>query len=202
VVNLLSSKSPDSPLSVFDDSQRARFEERARFLLRLPGGDATWRDLAGLVEASSLEFEELESDPSLAAAEELLVRIDLARRELVESIESAPPGASESDTGEWLCYWPGRSLSTGEAEIASRGFFDVRDRPPVGLWLDAIGRRRSTSVDAHEVVILCWVPPAAIERAWAGVKACSAGSLSALSDISHPLSEQIQSLDLVSSSDL
>ena len=35
----------------------------------------------------------------------------------------------------------GRSLSTGEAEIASRGFFDVRDRPPIGLWVESISRR-------------------------------------------------------------
>jgi len=191
VANLLSDKHPSEPFAPFDDDQRARFETRARFLLRLDW-PACARELARAVDGFSVELEELESEPSLVAAHDLLDRIARARESALGvafDSRGRTPG-SQSLGGEWLCYWPGRSLSTGEAEIASRGFFDVLDRPPIGLWVEAIGRRRGVSLDAYELAIVCWVPPSAVRNALVGRDACARGSLATLAEVSGALNEQ------------
>jgi len=191
LANLLSHKPIRDPFQAFDDHQRARFQERARSLWR-----TDWPGLAGelarAVESFVDDLEELESEPSLIAADDLLDRINRVRQPILSASprrRAVTPGAPG---GEWLCYWPGRSLSTGEAEIASRGFFDVRDRPPVGLWVEAIERRRDRSSAANELAIVCWIPPEAVQRARAGREACTAGSLAYLAEVSDALSEQIR----------
>jgi hypothetical protein len=194
VVNLLSSKSPRPPFPAFDEEQRARFEERARFLLRFAWPEDS-RTLALELDAYALEFEELESEPSLAAAEALLAQIDELRRARVAPSKDPAGTTPRSLGGEWFCYWPGQSLSTGEAEIASRGFFDIRDRPPVGLWVETLGRKRGGASRAYEVAVLCWIPPAVAESAWAGRRACASGCLSGLAEVSDALCDQIRGLD-------
>jgi hypothetical protein len=103
--------------------------------------------------------------------------------------------------GEWLCYLPGRSLATGEAEIASRGFFDDLDRPPPGLWIEAIARRASGADSAEELAILCWIPEPAIASARAGQRACVTGSLASPDDVSPALSRQLRNFEAASGLD-
>lgn len=193
MVNLLSSKLPSEPFPAFDDHRRARFEERARFLSRLDWPVCA-RVLSRAVEVFSVELDELESQPSLVAADDLLDRVDRARRSLFDTPGDLAGRSAEPLAGEWICYWPGRSLATGEAEIASRGFFDVRDRPPIGLWVEAISRRCRSSREAYELAIVCWVPPSAISSARAGREACTAGSLAILAEVSDALNEQLVSI--------
>ncbi len=193
MVNLLSGGPPREPFPAFDDNQRARFEERARFSFRLDWPSHA-RELARAVDFLSDELEELEAEPSLVAADELLDRIDRARRALLDTVVESSSGPANPFGGEWLCYWPGRSLSTGEAEIASHGFFDARDRPPVGLWVESIGRRRSRSRSDHELAIVCWIPSGAVQRAQAGREACAESSLAYLAEVSEALDEQARML--------
>ncbi|MBJ18382.1 MAG: hypothetical protein CL933_03055 [Deltaproteobacteria bacterium] len=194
-MNLLPRGPSGDPFPAFSAPQRVRFEERARLLSRLDWPDCA-RELARVVEALTAELEELEDAPSLIVAEDLLDRIGRARRSLLKDRFSPLSATQAPLAGEWLCYWPGRSLSTGEAEIASRGFFDIRARPPIGLWIEAIGRRRGRSSAAHELSIICWVPPEAVRDARAGREACAAGSssLAFVSEISDVLNEQMRAL--------
>jgi hypothetical protein len=189
MANLLSRKDSREPFPTFDEIQRARFEERARCIsgLEWPGSA---RALARSVDGLSLELEELEAAPALAVAHALLDRIDRARRPLLP--RAPAPAPASRLRGDWLCYLPGRSLATGEAEIASRGFFDVADRPPPGLWVEAIGRRARGPRDAFELAILCWIPEAALDSARAGRRACRTGSLATLGEVSAALEQQIQ----------
>jgi hypothetical protein len=195
VVNLLSDKRPAEPFPPLDDDQRARIEQRVRVLSRLDWPDCA-RDLARAVAGVSAELEELENEPTPVVAQDLLACVARARHSLLDASSGPSAGTPGSPPlgGEWLCYWPGRSLSTGEAEIASRGFFDVRDRPPLGLWVEALGRRRGRSLEAFELAILCWVPPSAVRSARAGRDACASGSLTNLADISDLLNEQVLSI--------
>ena len=186
MANLLSRKPPVEPFSAFDDQQRARFEERARLLFGLSGTERA-REFDHLCEVFSAELEELDSVPSLEIAQDLLDRIDRRRRSVVEELESTVPNTG---VREWICFWPGRSLATGEAEIASRGFFDVLDRPPLEFWLEAMGRRSRSRADTFELAILCWIPPAQVERARAGRRAVAAEALAFLDEVSDAVSTQ------------
>lgn len=194
MANLLSRKRDREPFPEFDEHQRARFEERARCFSGLdwPGSA---RELARCTEAFSLELEELETAPSLAAAHDLLDRLDRARRLILRQ------PAQSALAGEWLCYLPGRSLATGEAQIASRGFFDELGRPPPGLWLEAIARRAPGTGVAQELAILCFIPEAAIASARAGQGACLTGSLACVEDVSPALAQQLRGIDDVSGPD-
>ena len=126
-------------------------------------------------------------------------RVDAVRRGSLEpTVDPSLP------RGDWLLYWPGRSISSGEAEIASRGFFDVQDRPPLGLWLEAIARARAPRSREFEVAVLCYVPADVLERANAGCRICPTGGLAMLEDfegsgqgragISDALNAQVRAL--------
>jgi len=149
-------------------------------------------------EAVAPDLEELDGVPSRLAALALLASIDIARRALLEARPlaadgTASPGA-ELAGGDYVCHRPGRSLATGEAEIASRGYFDVGDRPPLATWLGLLapaarGRTPGPGADAGseagseagsgtgsdadaEVWIVAWVPPESVARVEAGCRAC------------------------------
>ena len=203
LANLLSRSQPREPFAALSAEQRARFEERARFLV-----GQSWttiaryfeeRDREGLGDDAADELEELESAPSLSACQALVNRVDALRRGLPE-----PPPDPSQPRGDWLLYWPGRSVSSGEAEIASRGFFDVQDRPPLGLWVEAIARARAPGSREFEIAVLCYVPADALEPANAGCGVCPTGALAMLEDfegsgqrhvgVSHALHTQIRAL--------
>ena len=185
MANLLPRDQPREPFAALSAEQRARFEQRAHFLV-----GQSWKTVARHTEILSdsdpsgdsggdlaLELEELEAAPSLSACQALVDRVDAVRRGSLE-----PTVAQPLPRGGWLLYWPGRSISSGEAEIASRGFFDVQDRPPLGLWLEAIARARAPRSREFEIAVLCYVPADVLERANAGCRLCPTGGLAMLED--------------------
>jgi hypothetical protein len=193
MANLLSRAA--SPFPSFDQEQRVRFEERARFVVGRSAQDLIAS--VGLITAEvEADLEELDASPSLVVAQALLSRIDAHRREnralglaLSEDVHGIGRGA-----GDWIGYRPARSLETGEAEIASRGFFDVRDRPPLGLWVDVVARARAAGSVAVDLAVLCYVPAEMEARAQAGRDLCPSGALVPLSDLSVVLDQEVRGL--------
>ena len=90
---------------------------------------------------------------------------------------------------------------TRRVSITGNGFFDVMDRPPMELWLEAIGRRSRSRAEAFEIAILCWIPPALVERARAGRRAVAAGSLAWLAEVSDALWAQANAISRSSAGD-
>ncbi len=112
--------------------------------------------------------------------------------------------------GDWLCHRPGRSLATGEAEIASRGYFDVEDRPPIGTWIALIvrsaggsaggsrGRSRGESAGASAddaLAIAAWVAAEDVERARAGCRASPNGAVALLSEQAPEIYAQLRAIE-------
>lgn len=167
-----------APYPALTKVQRARVATRARSALEMP-----WARLrsacAETAAALASELNELDEAPSPALAEALLAEIDTHR----ESAPGRVAAEAKADAGlRLLLYRPGCSLRSGEAEAASRGFFDVADRPPLLLWLEVVARPRAEGSDEVEVGLLCGVPEDAIIAAEAGVRACGTGSLVWLDD--------------------
>jgi len=193
MANLLTRKT--IPFPRFTDEQRVRFEERARFLVG--------RTLRALVEALpgldtefEADLEELDAAPSLASAQAILSRLESLR---CEAFTDADPDADlepigEAQSGDWIGYRPGRSEETGEAEIASRGYFDVRDRPPLATWVSVVARPRAEGSGDLDLAILCYVPSEARDRALAGREACPNGSLDAADAMAPEIATEIHRL--------
>ena len=207
MANLLPRDQPREPFAALSDEQRARLEERAHFLVG-QSWEAVARHTGGLGDSDpsgdsdgdlALELEELEAAPSFSAGQALVDRVDAVRRGSLE-----PTVGPSRPRGDWLLYRPGRSISSGEAEIASRGFFDIQDRPPLGLWLEALARARAPRSREFEVAVLCYVPADVLERANAGCRLCPTGGLAMLKDfkgsgqgragISDALNAQVRAL--------
>ncbi|MEZ4334834.1 MAG: hypothetical protein R3F35_24010 [Myxococcota bacterium] len=161
-------------------------------------------DLAG-------ELEELEASPSRIAAESLLEAIDRIRSETLarRAVEPTPPSAEptgmgdgeverasrpetddEGGTGLFVCHRPGRSLATGEAEVASRGWFDVLDRPPLEGWVGVLPGADATGQEA-DFWIVAWVRPRDAVRARAGCRACPNGAVSLLETLSPAIEAEL-----------
>jgi hypothetical protein len=211
VINLLSRPSGRAPFPELDPEHLERFDARLRLVLDLHSHDVPLRhSIVSKITGSRGRFEtaleELESSPSLPGLESLLGEIDVARGRLgsarrtpeecvsaaFSSSSAAPIGSPElRSRGGLVCYWPGRSIETGEAEVASRGYFDARDRPPLLGWLTAIARPHADRSRDFEVAVLAWVPPADLEHARRGVRACASGALAWLEEVSKPLSLQL-----------
>jgi len=203
LANLLSRDVGDHAFPPLSAPERERLERRLRHVAQLErarseGARRSGDELLGDAhEVFEVALDELESDPSQAGLESLLE--DLARlRERAIRCSSAREGESDEGTGppggELICYWPGRSLGTGEAEVASLGFFDVLDRPPLGLWLGALSLARSGRSGSFEVALMAWVPPASVARARAGQGACVSGSLDWMEQASPELEAQLRCL--------
>ena len=167
---------------MLDPEQRARFESRTRTLASAGASSEFLRRLGRRLGAFDEALEELESEASLVTALDLLDAIARVRVEALSGMGdrgTRGDGSAESysppPNGELICYWPGRSLSTGEAGVASRGFFDVLDRPPIGFWIEAIARPTDSTREKFEIAIIAWIPTNDIERAVAGRRACLRG---------------------------
>ncbi len=202
MANLLARIPAPASFPPLDGAALVRLVARYRRLDRIdPVALVEPRLHARLVGACESELDELEQAPSLAGAHELLDRIDRERHAhrvgselpLTAPVESLPASPGADGASAWLLYRPGRSLETGEAEIASRGFFDVRDRPPLGLWLEVLGRREAHAPEGVDLGILCWLPPDDRARARAGARACCTRSLLSLADepALEPLAAQL-----------
>ena len=148
MVNLLPGTRSRPSLPALTREQRARVRTRWS---RIAGWPTELRlELARRAHARlEAELEELEQAPALEHALDLLAGLDAIRSELVAAdpdpeTAGGPSDPSEADPATWVVYWPGRSLASGEAEIASRGYLDVWDRPPLGDWLEAVARPTRT----------------------------------------------------------
>lgn len=196
MANLLSRKTRPLPFPRLDPAQFERFESRLRRMVEASQTPERLRALERRLSSFEEELEELDSDPSLATANDLLDQFDRARLAAVAPFPEAEDPRAMG--GELICYYPGRSLSTGEAELASRGFFDLIDRPPLAYWVEAIARPSGSTRDAFEVAILIWVPGPELDRAEAGLQACRNGSLESLREASKNLYDQVRpTLDAV-----
>ena len=152
---------------------------------------AEWRRARdGVAAAVASELEELDDAPDLASAQALLARLAALRSASLSSV--AATGGVE--IAGWLLFRPGRSALTGEAEIASRGFFDVADRPPPVLWLEAVARRRAPGSEVQEVAILVPVPADCFEEAAAGREACPSGAITWVAEASASLARQVEAM--------
>jgi len=195
MANLLADKSSREDFPSLDPEQLSRFGARLRSVVQLSSTPERGRQLERRLHSFDASLEELQSEATLVAAYDLLDGVERQRQlALAEGRDRAEVAASSQGNapgGEIVCHWPGRSLSTGEANVASRGFYDLLDRPPLALWLEAIARPTGRSVGDFEVAILAWVPPAEIERARAGCLACKSGAVAMLESASEALARQL-----------
>jgi len=198
LVNLLSRTESPEPFPPLDPEQRARFESRLRTLAFAVGSSDFLRRFERSLGAFEGLLDELESEPSLVTALDLLDRIECARVEASAGAvhrgargEGSTGSASPPPKGGLISYWPGRSLSTGEAGVASRGFFDMLDRPPIGFWIEAVARPTDSTREKFEIAIIAWIPNDDVERAAAGRRACLRGSLAMLDEASKALAGQL-----------
>lgn len=187
MANLIASDRVEFDFPPLDDERRLRLAGRLALAAALASRCPPHRLDAQFVE----ELDELESEGSSLLLEALLDRIDRARE---VALEGTHVPRSTRPPGRFLCFRPGHSLATGEAEIASRGFFDGLDRPPLAVWLDVFSRpmhRRSAVV---EISVLCFVPEEDLARAAAGRAACRNGALHFLDEGSTNLARQVEAL--------
>jgi len=199
LANLLSRTESREPFSMLDPEQCARFESRLRTLASAGASSEFLRRLERRLGAFDEPLEELESEASLVTALDLLDAIARVRVEALSGMvdrgtrgDGSVESYSPPPNGELICYWPGRSLSTGEAGVASRGFFDLLDRPPIGFWIEAIARPTDSTREKFEIAIIAWIPTNDIERAVAGRRACMRGSLAMLDEVSKALVRQLR----------
>jgi hypothetical protein len=175
------------------DAERLR-----RFDARLASARAVWMQSRRSPFDAQLgdELEELESESSGVVLDALLDRIEAARRESLAARDASRELGARGDdpgSGRLLIHRLGASLGTGEAEVAARGFFDVWDRPPLALWLEALSRPLPRRPDAFELAVLVFVPAEAVEAATAGRRACSSGALCFLEELDGELCVQLAS---------
>jgi hypothetical protein len=206
MVNLLpQTPSPGRAGVRFEAAQARRIAARLGPLLALHRNHRL-AALETALEALVPELEELASAPHRVAALALLEAIDALRvdaaRGLPGEAHALPDGArstpgsnaARSDPGSiaFVCHRPGRSLATGEAEIASRGYFDVEDRPPLACWLGLLPLPSSTREGEADFVIVAWVADEDRARAQAGCHACGSGALEGLDDFAPTAAAQLR----------
>ena len=194
MVNLLGPRPPRTGLVLLEAEPRGRVEARLAGLAeRVRCGRVDEMALARDDLADALE--ELDQVPSPISALACLEAIDGLRRATWGGIEAAPSPSSHPNAGlargDYVGHRPGRSLSTGEAEIASRGYFDVADRPPIGGWIGLV----APASGEGELVIVAWVPEEALERARAGCRACPNGALGLLSELAPEAHRQLRAIE-------
>ncbi|MBY0399852.1 hypothetical protein K2X89_06120 [Myxococcota bacterium] len=196
MVNLLGRRGGSTAAPGFDRAQADRIEARLRDLFtlavgdRLPGIDPLASDLEA-------ELEELDATSSPVAAEGLIAALDRLRQSACaqasrDALDPNPwvDSSSRALPGDFVCHRPGRSLGTGEAEIASRGFFDVWDRPPLVTWIGVLQGTPESVADG--LWIVAWVGVEALEAARAGCRACPNGALAHIDDVSASAAEQLR----------
>ena len=111
---------------------------------------AAWCELEGKLSAFRTETLRpvLEDWPTASAFEAALDMVRRRRRELLRGRTSN--GLPE---GRLLICQVNESISSGESEHETSGFFDVHDRPPWDTW---VWQLPSSSIDV--VTLVSWVP--------------------------------------------
>ncbi len=200
MVNLLGSRAPIDGLECLEAGPRGRVEARLAVLAELVECGRL-DDLRPALDSLEVELEELASSPSRVSVLALLEALDGLRRGVrdglrarADAIEAASRAALLA-RGDYVCLRPGRSLATGEAEIASRGYYDVEDRPPIASWIAALASAAGPSRECDDIAIVAWIPPSDLERARAGSRACPNGALILLSDLAPEVHRQLRALE-------
>lgn len=198
MVNLMERRATGGEFARFDPPQCERIAARLSLLALLARHD---RLGPSVLDTTSLatEIEELESAPTRVAAYALLESIDALRRELAEGLAIAGSDPADSarraappEVGDFVAHRPGRSLVTGEAEVASRGYFDAEDRPPLACWIGVLTSAVAGAADEADFMIVAWTAPGDRGRARAGCQACPNGALAMVAEISPPAAEQLR----------
>jgi hypothetical protein len=199
LANLLPATESRDPFPSLDPEQCVRFESRLRNVALLASSSGCIARLERRLSAFEGPLDEFESDASLVTAFDLLHGLERVRVEVLdEPADRVAPGEGSNRSlqrppfGELILYWPGRSLSTGEAAVASRGFFDMLDRPPIGFWIEAVARPTDSTREKFEIAIIAWIPNEDLERAAAGRRACTSGALATLGETSQALDRQLR----------
>ncbi len=199
MVNLLGTRAPFDDLVCLEAEPRGRVASRLAALAELVDRDRL-DDLRSALDALEVELEELAAAPSRVAALALLETIEGLRRGACDGLLSeAGAGAATRraallSRGDYVCHRPGRSLATGEAEIASRGFYDIEDRPPIASWIAVLAPAAGPSRDGDDIAIVAWIALADLERARAGCRACPSGALTLLTDQAPNAHHQLRNL--------
>lgn len=190
MVNLLGRAGRPVVAPCFDARAVDRIEARLATLFGLAVGGGLAR-VARTADGLAVLLEELDAVPSRLAVEDLLEGLDGLREEAFEvGAAVARDAEALARDGGFVGHRPGRSLATGEAEIASRGYFDAADRPPIATWLGVLDAASADEVGG--VWVVAWVEPREVERARAGCRACPSGALAWLDDVSAPAAEQLR----------
>ena len=197
MVNLLGTRAPIGDLVCLEAEPRGRVAARLVALVQRDRMDA----LPAAPDSLEGELEELAAAPSRVSAQALLEAIDELRRGARDGLLSrADAGAAVRRAallarGDYVCHRPGRSLATGEAEIASRGYYDVDDRPPIASWIAVLAPAAGPSRDEDDIAIVAWIPPEDVARARAGCRACPTGALTLLADLAPDAHRQLRTLE-------
>ena len=198
MVNLLERRAAGGGFARFDPLQCERIEVRLSLLAELARHDRLGPEALDSALLAS-EIEELDSAPTRVAALALLETIDALRREAVAALSVDLSGPSDLarragllEDADFVCHRPGRSLNTGEAEIASRGYFDAEDRPPLACWIGVLTSSATSAGDDADFVIVAWTSPGDRARARAGRQACPNGALALIAELSPPAAEQLR----------
>jgi hypothetical protein len=85
------------------------------------------------------------------------------RRKLLITVPNAKP------PGQLLICEFNASISSGESERATNGFFDVDDRPPWDTWIFAL--RATLAGEANQAILVSWVPESLRVVVNAGIEA-------------------------------
>jgi len=187
IANLLRDDSVESTFAALDEARVRQLTQRLLSVSRL-WASGSKSDRSTGVDALRDELEDVELDVSAPLLDAFLDRIEATRTEALRGQDRLP---GQKPRGRFLVYRFDRTLETGEAEIASRNFFDVRDRPPLSLWLETLTRATSRKKGSFEVAVVVFIPEAHRTRAVAGREACPNGSLFFLDEVDGELSNQL-----------
>jgi hypothetical protein len=190
IANLIRGDSVDATFAALDEARYWQLPQRLISASRL-WARGSKSDFPSRTESLREELEEIESDISAPLLDAFLDRVEAARTQALRGTDRAPRSKPQ---GRFLVYRFDRTLETGEAEISSRGFFDVRDRPPISLWLVTLTRAVARNKGSFEVAVLVFVPEACRTRAEAGREACSNGSIFFLDEFAGELPDQLREL--------
>ncbi len=203
MANLLPRKGAPEPFPILDPEQASRFVRRFVRVVGILASPMRARLFEAPPERLESALDELETACApitasglLDAIEGILERLEIA---LPASGDPSTIGAGDrplraSEAGTFVCYRPGRSLSTGESEVASRGFFDRMDRPPIGLWLEMLARPTSKPRARFDIAIVAWVPAEDRVRAERGCAANERHSLGLLEEVAPEVDVQLREI--------
>jgi len=130
----------------------------------------------------------LEEEISLPALE--LILHELAERR-ASDLETSPAPLADPQPGRLLVCEINMSISSGESEARSQGFFDVDDRPPWDGWLVAFGRTRPSQPDEPIECLICWAPEELAPLATEGIRANPCACIGWLEDRDPALMRQV-----------